>query len=175
MNTEMKRRLAEPIRDFRMPRYADIPDVGLYLEQTTKYINGFLAPLGCMEVTASMISNYVKKGLVPNPIKKQYSADHIALLFFIAIVKNLVAMENIGLLFDIQRASYPLPVAYDYFCSELENVLFFIFGLKDTMEKLGSTQSDEKDMLSNLIYSAAIVIHMNARFNAVRTEHETTA
>ena len=175
MKNEMKKELADSIKLFHLPRYAELSDVGLYLEQTTKYINQCLAPLGCVEFSGSMISNYVKKGLVPNPVKKQYSADHIALLFFIAIVKNLVAMENIGLLFDIQRASYPLPVAYDYFCSELENVLFFIFGLKDTMEKLGSTQSDEKDMLSNLIYSAAIVIHMNARFNAVRTEHETTA
>jgi len=116
---ETKQRLAEPIRSFRMPRYGEIPAVGLYLEQTTKYINSHLAPLGCMEITASMISNYVKKGLIPNPVKKQYGADHIARLFFIAIVKNLVAMENIALLFEIQNASYPLPVAYDYFCGEL--------------------------------------------------------
>ena len=78
MNTDMKLRLAAPIRDFRLPRYAEIPNVGLYLEQTTKYINSYLAPLGCPEVTSSMVSNYVKKGLLPNPIKKQYDSQHIA-------------------------------------------------------------------------------------------------
>ena len=82
MDTEMKRHLADSIREFHLPRYDQIPDVGLYLEQTTKYINGYLAPLGCMELTASMVSNYVKKGLIPAPVKKQYSAQHIAYLFY---------------------------------------------------------------------------------------------
>ena len=50
MDTEMKRHLADSIREFHLPRYDQIPDVGLYLEQTTKYINGYLAPLGCMEL-----------------------------------------------------------------------------------------------------------------------------
>ena len=65
METELKRRMAESIRGFRLPQYAEIPAVGLYLEQTIKYINGFLAPLGCLELTGSMVSNYVKKGLIP--------------------------------------------------------------------------------------------------------------
>ena len=73
------------IQGFHMPRYQDIPNMGLYLEQTTKYLNHFLAPLGCMEVTSSMVSNYVKKGLIPSPVKKQYGADQIAYLFFIAV------------------------------------------------------------------------------------------
>ena len=50
----MKRRMAESIRGLRLPRYAEIPTVGLYLEQTIKYINSYLAPLGCLELTGSM-------------------------------------------------------------------------------------------------------------------------
>ena len=45
-------------RDFRMPRYDELPNVGLYLEQTVKYINECLSPLN-IPVTSSMISNYV--------------------------------------------------------------------------------------------------------------------
>lgn len=171
MNIEMKRRLAEPIRHFRMPRFAEIPNVGLYLEQTTKYINSYLIPLGCPEITSSMVSNYVKKGLIPNPIKKQYNSVHIAYLFFVVIIKNLVAIEDIVLLIQMQQSSYPLPVAYDYFCCELENALGYIFGLKHSMEQLGETQSDEKDILSSLVYSAANVIYLHTYFNAIRSEH----
>ena len=83
------------IQGFHMPRYQDIPNMGLYLEQTTKYLNHFLAPLGCMEVTSSMISNYVKKGLISSPVKKLYYADQIAYLFFIIIAKQVLFMENI--------------------------------------------------------------------------------
>ena len=69
MKNEMKKELADSIKLFHLPRYAELSDVGLYLEQTTKYINQCLAPLGCVEITGSMISNYVKKGLVANPVK----------------------------------------------------------------------------------------------------------
>ena len=98
METELKRRMAGSIRGFRLPRYAEIPSVGLYLEQTIKYINSFLAPLGCLELTGSMISNYVKKGLIPAPVKKQYFPEQIGYLFFVALAKNLTSMENIDLL-----------------------------------------------------------------------------
>ena len=45
-------------RDYRMPRYKEIPNVGLYLEQTVKYINECLAPIEIL-ITPSMLSNYV--------------------------------------------------------------------------------------------------------------------
>lgn len=67
--------MREDISGFRLPRYEQIPDVGLYLEQTVRYVNSFLAPLGEVELTASMASNYVKHKLLPAPRKKLYSAE----------------------------------------------------------------------------------------------------
>ena len=175
MKEKLKQQMAENIQKFRMPRYEDLPNEGLYLEQITQYINSVLEPLGCMSITTSMISNYVKKGLIPNPVKKQYNSAHIAYLFFVVIVKNLVAIEDIALLIQMQQSSYPLPVAYNYFCVTLENALGYIFGLTDSIEKLGKTQSDEKDILFSLVYSAANVIHLHACFNAIRNEEKGAA
>ena len=103
------------IEEFRLPRYREIPNVGLYLDQTVKYINSYLAPLGNMEITASMVSNYVKKGYIRNPVRKQYSAEQIAYLMAMAVVNNVVPMENIALMFDMQQRTYSVEVAYDYF------------------------------------------------------------
>lgn len=69
MKKELKNRMREDISGFRLPRYEQIPDVGLYLEQTVRYVNSFLAPLGEVELTASMASNYVKHKLLPAPRK----------------------------------------------------------------------------------------------------------
>ena len=168
MEKKLKRQMAEPIRGFRLPRYAEIPTVGLYLEQTIKYINSFLAPLGCLELTGSMVSNYVKKGLIPAPVKKQYFPEQICYLFFVAVAKNLTSMENIDLLISVQRSSYTLPVAYDYMCRELENMLYYFFGLKDAPEDVGETESDEKNLLRGLIMSAANVIYLNNYIECVR-------
>ena len=120
-----------PIESFRMPRYQDIPDVGLYLDQTVKYINRYLEPLGCLEITASMVSNYVKRGYIANPVKKQYDREQIAYLLFLAIAKSVLPMEHINRLFAMQKQTYSSEVAYNYFCVELEKALQATFSTRD--------------------------------------------
>jgi len=172
MNDEIKNKMALQVRDFRMPRYEALPDMGLYLEQVVKYINGYLSPIGFGELTPSMVSNYVKKGIIEKPVKKQYLAHQIAYLFFVAVVKNLVSIEDVGRLIKMQISTYTLPVAYNYFCMELENTLLYVFGLKDRMDELGETDSDEKALLSSLIFSASHVIYMKSYFRQLREDEK---
>lgn len=160
------------IETFHLPRYKEITRVGLYLEQTAQYINGYLQPLGCMEITTSMISNYIKQGLIAKPVKKQYDADQIAYLIFIAIAKNVLSLENIAKLFALQKKTYSNQVAYDYFCSELENMLYYIFGLKDSVDKIGTTATREKEMLRSMITAAANIIYLSHCFEEVETGDE---
>ena len=101
---------------FSLPDYDQIPNVGLYLEQVTKYLNEYLEPLGCTPLTGSMISNYVKKGLVKNPVKKQYDREHIARLLVIAVSKTVLTLEEIQQLL----AGHPEgQQGYEAFCATL--------------------------------------------------------
>ena len=172
MKTSISEEKLNLIKNFRMPRYHELPNVGLYLEQTAKYINGFLHPLGCMEITTSMISNYVKKKLIDGPVKKQYYADQIAYLFFIAVAKNVLSMEHIKELFIRQKETYDNQIAYDYFCSELENHIFYLFGLKDTIDQIGTTSSTTKMMLQSVLISTSHIIYLNSFFQSVDTQNE---
>ena len=95
MRQPQKDEIKASIENFRLPRYDEIPDVGLYLEQTTKYISELLSPLEDISITRSMISNYIKQGLVSNPVKKQYSRDQIAYLIYIAIAKTVLSLDHI--------------------------------------------------------------------------------
>ena len=123
MDDAIRQEYQDQIRDLRLPRYEQIPNVGLYLEQAAKYISEYLAPLGDMALTGSMISNYVKKGLLASPVKKQYSREQICYLFFIAVAKTVMSMEDIRLMIRLQKEQYTPQKAYDYFCTELENAL----------------------------------------------------
>ena len=161
----MKETLAESIRSFHLPRYAELPEVGLYLEQTVTYINHCLAPLGHVEITGSMIRNYVKMGLVHNPVQKQYHADQIAHLMAITILKHVLPLEYIQEMFARQQRVYTDQVAYDYFCTELENILYFRFGVKDTVEDVGDTDTVIKEMLRSAVVAVSYVIHLQACFN----------
>ena len=149
--------MIEDMESFRLPRYAQIPNVGLYLEQVVRYVNAHLAPLGEPELTSSMVSNYVKQGLIPAPIKKTYPSEHLARLLFIAVVKPVVPLEGLRLMFSIQEDSYPLPIAYD----EFENMLGAAFGIAPAREGLGETQSDAKDLLRNTISATVNKVYLD--------------
>ena len=161
---ETKDITVEKIAGFRLPRYKELPDVGLYLEQVTKYINSFLEPLGCVEITPSMISNYVKKKLIDSPQKKQYNASQLAELFFVVLAKNVLSIDNIGVMFDMMKEKYTHPVAYDYFCTEFEARLFYVFGIAEEPEPTGKTSSEIKMMLDEVITAMTNVIHLEYCF-----------
>ena len=170
MKSEIKRQLADSLREFRLPRYAEIPNVGLYLEQATKYICEYLEPLGEYTLTPSMISNYVKKGLIANPVKKQYCRDQIAYLFFIAVAKSVLSLDALTGFIKVQQQTYSLPKAYDYFCDEFENLLQFTFDLKDTMESVGEDTSDEKRLLYTCIVAAVQKVYLEKCLEAIADE-----
>ncbi len=158
------------IMTFKMPRYHEIPKVGLYLEQTVKYINECLAPLGCVEITSSMVSNYVKKRYIERPVRKQYSEEQIARLFFIVIAKQVLSMDNIVLLFGLQKEGYSVERAYDIFCDDLEEMLQFLFGLREKPEDPDEKTPEEIRMLHSVIIAVSHIIFLNHRFQEVRNE-----
>jgi len=169
-----KEKVTGAIRSFHLPAYGDIPDVGLFLDQVTKYLADALSPLQDTALTASMISNYVKKELVDHPVKKQYGREQIAYLIFIAVAKTVLSLENIQLLIRLQKESYTTQRAYEYFRREFENLLLWVFGLKETPEVVGVDHTEEKVMLRNTIMAAVHKIYLETYFAALRenTENE---
>ena len=108
MDENMRSRLAESVRSFHIPRLGEIPDVGLYLEQVTRYVNQSITGCGLSPITASMVSNYVKQKIIPGPEKKAYGAESIAYLIFVSCIKSVVAMDDIRALIGIQHETYDL-------------------------------------------------------------------
>ena len=73
-------------------------------------------------------------------------------------------------LLEMQKQSYSVPVAYDYMCDELENMILYIFGFKKNMDKCGETESEEKNILYSLCFSVAHMVHLHARFKSMKEE-----
>lgn len=170
MKEQTKHNLSASIQGFQLPRYREIPDVGLYLEQVSKYIDQTLSPLEWEGLTGSMISNYVKKGLISSPRKKQYNRDQIGHLLFIALAKSVLSLEDLATFIRLQERTYTMEVAYDYFCLELENVLSYVFGLKEHIDSVGVENSDEKTMLRNCIIAICHKIYLEKYIHAVAAE-----
>ena len=170
MDPNRKAHIAELIEHFRLPAYYEIPDVGLYLEQTAKYITDYLGPIQDSPMTGSMISNYVKKGLIKSPVRKQYNREQIAQLIFIAVAKMVMSMDDLHLMLEIQQKTYPSQVAYDYFRQELIAMLEAVFGLRREPDAPDASATDEKIMLRNMIVTAAHRVYLNKLFAVLRAE-----
>lgn len=153
------------IQDFSMPRYKDIPNVGLYLEQTVNYVNDCLLPLH-LSITPSMLSNYVKKGYISRPIKKQYYADQIAYLLFIIVAKQALPMEDVASLFELQKSTSSVSLAYNYFCRELEEVLKYIFEVNVKEPDIPSTSysSIGAKAIRTVVIAVSHIIYLNYLF-----------
>lgn len=171
---KIRNKEAEIILNLRLPQYEEIPDTGLYLEQVTKYINSYLTVLPHVSITPSMVSNYVKHGLLPKCVKKLYSREQIMRLILITFGKTVLSMEDLKLLFEMQSKVYPNDVAYNYFLLEYENVLKYIFGIKSQMDIIGTTDTLEKQLLRNAIISFAHKMYIEITLDYTRKEQENS-
>ena len=155
------------IWEFKLPTYQEIPDIGLFLEQTTKFVAEYLEPLEGITLTGSMISNCVKKKLIANPVKKQYYREQIAEIIFIALVKSVLSLEEAEKMLKLQRESYESQRAYTYFCAEFKRVLSYVFGMETELAEVSAEDTVEKELLRKIITAVAYKIYLNEVFREV--------
>lgn len=77
----------------------DIPNIDLYMDQVTTFMDSQLASTKRYEddkiLTKTMINNYAKNNLLPPPVKKKYSKEHVLILIYIYYFKNILSIKDI--------------------------------------------------------------------------------
>lgn len=114
---------------FHCPRYEELPAIGLYMDQVIQILSHTITALFGPEdaVTGAMINNYVKHKVIPAPVKKKYSRDHLCRLLFVCILKRVFSISEISALLAWQQNTCDVSLAYNTFCIELENALKAVF------------------------------------------------
>lgn len=88
----------------------DIPNIDLYMDQVTTYLNDKFANTKRHEddklMTKTMINNYVKSRLLPSPEKKKYTKDHMMVLIMIYFFKNIISINDVNKLITPLLDSY---------------------------------------------------------------------
>ena len=106
-----------------LPRWEELPDLELYMDQVLALIERYLGSYPGFDrkgLTASMVNNYVKLGVMPPPVKKRYARVHLAHLVMICLLKTSLPIEIIKklLLRSIEQQSES--AVYDDFCAAFE-------------------------------------------------------
>ncbi len=155
------------IANFHIPRWNEFPEIDIYLDQLVTYIENYLNPyIGSEEtpvITKTMINNYVKQNVIPAPVKKKYSRDHIAYLFVICTLKQVYSISNISKLISFAGNVSNLVTSYDQFCLELENAVKSVFN--NTEYEITSSTSIEHKLLKSVVLSFAHKLYVERTFS----------
>lgn len=116
----------------------DIPNIDLYMDQVTTFMEEGLAQTKRYPedkiLTKTMINNYAKNNLLPPPVKKKYSREHILALIFIYYFKNLLSIKDIETLLD--------PITSRYFGNESS------FSMTDIYEEVCALEKSRIDSMA---------------------------
>ena len=144
------------VKEFQLPRYAELPNFGLYLEQALKVINEALSPVISEPITKPMMNNYVKNGVVPAAQQKRYYRDSLCYALVMGALKPVFTVEQVGEFFCIQRETYPIQVAYDFFCTEYENALHAAFNFTgEALPSVETMRTDQTVLVRAMVLAAA--------------------
>lgn len=118
----------------------DIPNIDLYMDQVTTFMEEQLASTKRHEddkvLTKTMINNYAKNNLLPPPVKKKYSKQHVLVMIFIYYFKNILSIKDIETLLA--------PITEKYFHSDADFNITSIYEEVCELEKsrIDMTQKD---------------------------------
>ena len=165
----------EIFTNFHMPRWNDLPDIDLYLDQVVNYLERFLEICAVNKdekiITKTMINNYVKQGIIPAPEKKKYNRSQIAYLLVICILKQVYSINDIGNLISITIKSYDISKAYDGFCTKLEIAVKNVFNKREFLNCDNLTE--EQYLLNNIAQSFANKLYVEVKYLDKKEETES--
>lgn len=165
MNKEIKEKIKKiDISSFHIPRWNELPNIDLFLEQVVTLINNALEPYILFGenteennlLTKTMINNYVKHGIIEPPIKKQYSKSQVAKLFAICVLKQVYSMDDIKNLLTMALKS-EIQISYDKFCNLFEESLDCAYNKKDYVDK--TSTNEYQYLLKTVLLSCSYKIY----------------
>ncbi len=152
---ELKNWLKE-LSQFEFPKWNELPELALYMDQVMTYLENKLEPLNIEGqenlITTWMINNYVKGDVVPNPVQKKYSKEHLSKILVICAMKQVLSIGDIRILFKLleqyDERSKDLYTSFQSVqASSMSNIA------SETLKQL-ETIDNPKELEKKLIYSA---------------------
>ena len=162
--------MSATLRKFRLPTWEEFPDIELYMDQMTLLINRYLAIGDSGEekaVTASMINNYVKMRIMPPPVKKKYSREHLAYLVVICSLKDALGISAIQKMFPPELKGDMLRERYDSFVMNQQKAYHF---LADNIDSVALPLLEEQERVSDRIYDLVTQVSVCASITKTLAE-----
>lgn len=157
------------ILDFHLPRWEELPNIDLYMDQVVSLIEETLINLVPLKddkkdrfITKTMINNYVKQEILKPPVNKKYNKSHIAKLIVICILKHVYSINDINSLITLALETSGIEVSYNKFCILLEKCIECTF--KKENFNYQEDWTEERYLLKYVIQSFANKLYVEKTF-----------
>ena len=122
--------LLDQLRTQRPVAWDQLPDFALYMDQVLSYMDRQVIRVDEDDgLTAAMVNNYTKSGLVPRAVGKKYTREHLAYLTAICVLKRVMSTRDMDLLIKEElQGERPVPEGYAAFCASLDKALTITAG-----------------------------------------------
>jgi hypothetical protein len=135
---ELLNNIMESFEKLSYVKSVDIPNIDLYMDQVTTLLDKNLRRNWKHHedekvMTKTMINNYAKNDLLPPPIKKKYSREHVLMLIFIYYYKGILSINEIQKLFG--------PITEKFFDTDED------FTIKDIYDEVFTIGYEQIEML----------------------------
>ncbi len=152
----------DDLRNIHLPRWDEFPQFDLYIDQVIAFVNENLSifnPSGDSLITPSMINNYVKNGVLPAPVKKKYSREHLAKLLIICIEKRMLSIADTAETIDAMSRSMGFSEGYNFYCDELEYAVFStVFPNEYPVRSVADAETRELATMRSMTYAVANIL-----------------
>ena len=135
-----------------------LPDLELYMDQVLAMLNHSFELLSTptdRPLTSSMINNYVKDKVVPAPVKKKYTREHLTALSILCMLKSEFTLPEIRSLMDGLAETYPTEELYAAF-ADAQN-----YCMQDAIATVESGLSSDKS--EQFLLAMTLALEANAK------------
>lgn len=117
--------LQEQLRMQRPVSWEQLPDFPLYMDQVLSYMERqYIRFDGEDALTAAMVNNYTKSGLVLRADGKKYNQEHLAYLTAVGILKHVLSTKDMDLLIREElQGRESVESGYNAFLASLDTAL----------------------------------------------------
>jgi len=116
--------LKKKLKESRPEEWDVIPDIDLYMDQVISYMTrqhiGLEMDGDEENLTSAMINNYIKSGLLPRAKGKKYNREHICYLTAICLLKQVLSVNEAGVLLSNQMEHRDIRDFYDNYNQVLD-------------------------------------------------------
>ena len=143
--------LRQRLQTQRPVPWEQLPDFALYMDQVLSYMDRQVIRFGEDDgLTAAMVNNYTKSGLVPRAEGKKYGREHLAYLTAICVLKHVLSAKDMDLLLREElRDGRQVADGYTAFCASLDSALSL------TAEEMAD-RTDEGSLADSAIHFALL-------------------